>query len=42
VLPVLFGEGLPLFPLGAGPQSLRLVERVEHPDGSMELFYEPA
>jgi dihydrofolate reductase len=42
LLPILFGDGLPLFPLeaGAGMAPLRLVAREEHPDGSVELFYE--
>jgi dihydrofolate reductase len=40
VLPVLFGAGLPLFPLGDSREPLKLVERVDHPDGSLELFYE--
>jgi dihydrofolate reductase len=40
ILPVLFGAGLPLFPLGDSPQALRLTRRVEHPDGSLELDYE--
>ena len=39
LLPVLFGEGLPLFPLGDSRQPLTLNRRVEHPDGSLELFY---
>jgi hypothetical protein len=37
---VLFGEGLPLLPLADSRQPLRLSRRVEHPDGSLELFYE--
>ena len=40
LLPVLFGEGLPLFPLGDSAEPLRLVRRADHPDGSIELFYE--
>jgi dihydrofolate reductase len=42
VLPVLFGSGLPLFPLSTptSTQALRLVDQRSHPDGSLELFYE--
>jgi dihydrofolate reductase len=39
ILPVLFGAGLPLFPLGDSQEPLRLTRRQEHPDGSLELFY---
>jgi dihydrofolate reductase len=39
LLPVLFGDGLPLFPLGASREPLTLTGRAEHPDGSLELFY---
>jgi dihydrofolate reductase len=39
LLPVLFGAGLPLFPLGGSRQALALMQREEHPDGSLELFY---
>jgi dihydrofolate reductase len=43
VLPILIGEGLPLFPLAGGPvAALRLVGRKTHPDGAIELFYEPS
>ena len=42
ILPVLFGAGLPLFPLGDSQQPLRFTRREEHPDGSLELFYERA
>ena len=40
ILPVLFGAGLLLFPLGDSRQPLKLTRRREHPDGSLELFYE--
>jgi dihydrofolate reductase len=42
VLRILFGEGLPLFPLAAGRASppLKLVSEHVHPDGALELFYE--
>jgi dihydrofolate reductase len=42
VLPILFGEGLPLFPLDPGTASppLKLVSSQVHPDGALELFYE--
>jgi dihydrofolate reductase len=39
LLPVLFGQGLPLFPLGDSREPLTLTRRAEHPDGSLELFY---
>jgi dihydrofolate reductase len=39
LLPVLFGDGLPLFPLGEAQEPLRVTRRSEHPDGSVELFY---
>jgi dihydrofolate reductase len=44
VLPVMFGAGLPLFPLDEGPRStsLRLTGQQVHPDGSIEAFYERA
>ena len=42
LLPVLFGAGLPLFPLGESRQPLALTRRAEHPDGALELFYERA
>ncbi len=42
LLPILFGEGLPLFPLeaGAAPAPLNLVASQAHPDGALELLYE--
>jgi dihydrofolate reductase len=44
VLPVMFGGGLPLFPLDAEPAqtAVRLTGQQALPDGSMELFYERA
>jgi dihydrofolate reductase len=40
LLPVLFGAGLPLFPLGdAAEPPLRLTDTRTHPDGAIELFY---
>jgi dihydrofolate reductase len=44
ILPVMFGGGLPLFPLDAEPAqtAVRLTGQRALPDGSMELFYERA
>jgi len=44
VLPVMFGAGLPLFPLddAEARQALRLVDHRLHPDGSVEVSYERA
>jgi dihydrofolate reductase len=44
VLPVMFGAGLPLFPLddAEARQAMRLLDHRVHSDGSIELFYERA
>lgn len=42
VLPVLLGEGVPLFPLGDSKMPLRLEEQRAFPDGTLGLVYEPA
>jgi dihydrofolate reductase len=42
VLPVLLGEGVPLFPLGSSKVPLRLEEQRAFPDGTLGLVYEPA
>ena len=44
LLPIMLGDGLPLFPLDRQEVSQRmtLVEHRVHPDGSLELFYERA
>lgn len=43
VLPVLLGEGVPLFTAGAAPRSaLRLERQRAFPDGAVELVYTPA
>ena len=42
VLPVLFGDGVPLSPPGAPRMPLRLVRNDRtFPDGSVELIYAP-
>lgn len=40
VLPILLGDGLPLFPSGGSPLPLRLLDRRVFPDGAVELDYE--
>jgi len=41
VLPILLGEGIPLFPLGASRLPLRLEGQRAFPDGTVELVYAP-
>ena len=41
VLPILLGDGVPLFPRAAAPLSLRLEEHVSYPDGAVKLAYAP-
>ena len=42
VLPILLGEGVPLFPLGTSRVPLRLEGQRAFPDGTVELVYAPA
>ena len=42
VLPILLGEGIPLFPLGASKLPLRFEGQRAFPDGTVELVYAPA
>jgi dihydrofolate reductase len=42
VLPVLLGEGIPLFERKATATALRLADHHVFPDGAVELVYEPA
>lgn len=39
VLPLLLGEGVPLFPLGASRKALKLESQRSFPDGTIELAY---
>jgi dihydrofolate reductase len=41
LVPVVLGKGIPLFPGGAGPSSLRLVETKTFKSGVVALTYEP-
>ena len=42
VLPILLGEGVPLFPLGASRTALKLESQRSFPDGTIELAYATA
>jgi dihydrofolate reductase len=44
IVPLLFGRGMPLFPLTDSPDqlSLDLVKQHAYPDGALELRYRPA
>ncbi|MGH2344457.1 MAG: dihydrofolate reductase family protein [Chloroflexota bacterium] len=39
ILPILIGDGLPLFSPGAAPRSLHLDRQQTFPDGTLELVY---
>ena len=40
--PLVLGTGKRLFAYGAVPMALRLTESVTHPNGTLQLTYEPA
>lgn len=42
LLPVLLGDGIPLFPSKAAPQTLQLDRHRSFSDGTVELVYSPA